>query len=84
MDCSLPGSSVHRLSQAGILEQVAIPFSRDLPDSGIEPTSPALADSLSHERSPLQRGYIGLYQHQTKALDGLVQLLHLEIQVGKI
>ena len=28
-DCSLPGSSVHGILQAKILEQVAIPFSRD-------------------------------------------------------
>ena len=28
VDCSLPGSSVHGISQAGILEWVAIPFSR--------------------------------------------------------
>ena len=28
MDCSPPGSSVHGILQAGILEQVAIPFSR--------------------------------------------------------
>ena len=28
MDCSWPGSSVHRILQAGILEQVAISFSR--------------------------------------------------------
>ena len=28
MDCSPPGSSVHRILQARILEWVAIPFSR--------------------------------------------------------
>ena len=28
MDCSPPGSSVHGILQAGILEWVAIPFSR--------------------------------------------------------
>ena len=36
----LPGSSVHGILQAGILEWVAIAFSRDLPDPGIEPRSP--------------------------------------------
>ena len=36
MDCSPPASSVHGISQARILEWVAIPFSRDLPDPGIE------------------------------------------------
>ena len=47
MDCSLPGSSVHGIFQARILEWIAIPFSRDLPNPGIEPTSLALqAESL--------------------------------------
>ena len=31
MDCGPPGSSVHGTLQAGILELVAIPFSRDAP-----------------------------------------------------
>ena len=39
MDCSPPGSSVHVIFQARILEQVAISFSRDFPDLGIEPAS---------------------------------------------
>ena len=46
MDCSPPGSSVHEISQAGILEWVAISYSRELPDLGIKPAfsvSPALA-----------------------------------------
>ena len=29
MDCSLPGSSVHGIFQAGVLRWVAIPFSRE-------------------------------------------------------
>ena len=33
---------VHGILQARILEWVAMPFLRDLPDSGIEPRSPAL------------------------------------------
>ena len=40
------GSSVHGILQARTLEQVAMPFSRDLPDPGIKPmslVSPALA-----------------------------------------
>ena len=48
MDCSLPGCSGILLAR--ILEWVAIPFSGDLPDPGIEPRSPALqADSLLSE-----------------------------------
>ena len=34
--CSLPGSSVHGIFQARILEWVAMPSPRDLPDPGIE------------------------------------------------
>ena len=46
MDYSLPGSSIHGIFQAKILEWVAISFSRDLPNPGIKPRSPALqADS---------------------------------------
>ena len=40
MDCSPPGSSVHGISQARILEWVAVSSSRGSPDSGIEPVSP--------------------------------------------
>ena len=50
MDCSPPGSSVHGISQARILEWVAIPSPGDLCDPGIEPGSAALqADSLPSE-----------------------------------
>ena len=41
MDCSLPGFSVHGILQARILEWVAMPPLRDLPDLGIKTTSPA-------------------------------------------
>ena len=54
MDCSLPGSSVHGISQAKILEWVAISSSLDLPNPGIKLVSPALqVDSLllSHRGS---------------------------------
>ena len=47
MDCNLPGSSVHGILQARILEWVAISFSRGSSDPGIETESPASqADSL--------------------------------------
>ena len=50
MDCSPPGSSVHGVLQAGILEWFFVPFFKDLPDLGIKPESPALqADSLLSE-----------------------------------
>ena len=50
MDCSLPGSSVHEIFQARILEWVAISFSRGSYQPRIEPRSLALqADSLPTE-----------------------------------
>ena len=62
-DCSPPGSSVHGISQARILEWILplkFPPSGRLPNPGIEPTSPAWqADSLplSHLGSPkVKRG----------------------------
>ena len=50
VDCSPPGSSIHGLLQARILEWVAISFSRESSQPGIEPTSPAMqADALTSE-----------------------------------
>ena len=50
MDCSPPGSSVRGNLQARTLEWVACPPPGDLPNPGIEPSSPTLeADSLSSE-----------------------------------
>ena len=47
MDCSPPGSSIHGIFQTRVLEWIAISFSRDLPNLGIESRSPApWADSL--------------------------------------
>ena len=58
MECSLPGSSVHGIFPARVLEWGAIAFSsgllfppsRDLPGLGIKPMSPTLkVDSLPSE-----------------------------------
>ena len=50
MDCSPPGSSVHGILQARILEWVACPPPGDLPNPGIKPRSPTLqANSLPSE-----------------------------------
>ena len=42
MDCSPPGFSIHGIFQAIVLEWIAISFSRELPDPGIEPGTPTL------------------------------------------
>ena len=69
MDCSLPGSSVHEILQARILEWVAVPSYRSLPDPGIEPESlisPALAGKFfttsttqkAHSRNKERKNYV--------------------------
>ena len=50
MDCSPPGSSVHGILQAIIVEGLPFPSLGDLPDPGVKPQSPELqADSLQSE-----------------------------------
>ena len=57
-----PVSSVHEIFQARVLEWVAIPFSGDLPDPGMEPGSPALqADSLPFFPEPSEKPISGIY-----------------------
>ena len=57
-DCNPPASSVHGISQARIMEWVAIFFSSNIPNPAIEPVSPAWqANSLplSHLRRRRRR-----------------------------
>ena len=50
MECSLPGSSVHGILQARILEWVEVPFARRSSQPRIKPASPSLqVDSLLSE-----------------------------------
>ena len=54
IDCSPPGSSVHGILQARILEGLPFPPPGDLLNPGIEPSSPALQEDsspLSHQGS---------------------------------
>ena len=51
MDCSPPGSSVHWISQARILEWVSIPSLGDLPNPKIKLMSPALAGQFFTSRA---------------------------------
>ena len=54
MDCSLPGSSVHRMFQASILDWAAIAYSKGTSDPGIETESlpsPALAGGFLYQRT---------------------------------
>ena len=66
MAWSPPGSSVHGFSQARILEWWPFPSPEDVPDPGIEPTSPALhANSLplSHHLGKAKLSYTVLNHH---------------------
>ena len=68
MDCRLPGSSVHGILQARILERVAILFSRgsSQPGKGIEPGSPTLQADSSPFEPPLKPIQLLITpQHQT-------------------
>ena len=58
-DCSQPGSPAHGILQVRILEWVAMPSSRDLPDLGSEPMSPALAGGF-FTTSAIWEAHIGL------------------------
>ena len=86
MDCSPPGSSVRGISQARILEWVAISFSGDLPTPGIKPVSPALAGGfftaeppgkplvLAHQGSSDNLcSQLGCTLHQSKATSIVVE-----------
>ena len=63
MGCSPPGSSVHGISQARILEWVAIPFSRGSCHQGMELIPPALAGFFTTEPpgklSAVSRAHLG-------------------------
>ena len=65
IDYGPSGSSVYGIFQARILEWVATSFSRDLSDSGIEPTSPALADGFFTTEPP-EKPVCGLQDNTVK------------------
>jgi len=63
MDCSPPGSSVHGIFQARILEWVAISFSEIFPTQGLNPGLPHSRQTLyhlSHQGSPQSWGLVFL------------------------
>ena len=51
-DCSPPGSSIHGISPARILEWVALPSPRDLLNPGTEPVSPELTSRFFTTEPP--------------------------------
>ena len=72
INCSSPGSSVHGILQARILEWQPFPSSRDLLDQEIQPRSLALqADSLPPE--PPKKPFIELDSSNSKRVQNLVK-----------
>ena len=52
MDCSPPGSSVHGISRQAFWCGLLIPSAGDLPNLGIQPIFPVLADRLFNTEPP--------------------------------
>ena len=66
MDCNPPGSTLHGILQARILEWLSCPPPGDLPDPGIEPGSPVLqADSLLTKPPPYPEMHMNFLCHKT-------------------
>ena len=75
MEHSLPGSSVHGILQARILEWIAIPFSRGSSYPGIKLGCPALqVDSLPSESlgTPHYVTYIQLILKTTEDVNSII------------
>ena len=87
MDYSLPGSSVHGIFQARILEWVAMPFSRDFPTQGLNPRLLYLLHQQagSLPLSPLGKTYMETFNCPATfiaiycSLLGISQLIHTVI-----
>ena len=58
MDCSLPGSSIHGIFQARVLEWVAISFSRRSSQQGSNPGLPHCQQMLYHLSHQGTEGYV--------------------------
>ena len=70
MGCSLPGSSVHRIFQARILEWVAVSFSEDSSRTW-SPMAPALAGGFFTTESPGKTGGSSIPTSQTNIRAGI-------------
>ena len=66
MDCSPPGSSVHGIFQAEYWSGLPFPSPGNLPDRGMEPTSPALAGGFFTAEPPGKS--VGLLESSLKKI----------------
>ena len=88
MDCSPPGSSVHGILQARILEWVAIPF----PNSGIKTRSPGfnlkclfmrIIFNLAYSRRKERERLFFMLSRKKILYYSILELLHLEWWIVK-
>ena len=63
MACGPPGSSVHGILQVGILQWVAISFSRGSSGSRVKPASPALGGEFFTPLPPGKQFYLTFTSH---------------------
>ena len=87
MDYSPPGSSIHGIFQARILEWVVIPFSNELPNPEIKPRSPALqADSLPSKPpgKPQNQSTISFKNTARTSLEAQWIRIHLPMQRTRV
>ena len=79
MDCSPPGSSVHKISRQEYWSGLPFPLPGDLPDPGIEPrslTSPALAGGFTTTSATWE---VFLYTH---SFEFFAPSYHIEVAVS--
>ena len=83
MDCSPPGSSVHRILQE-YWSELPFPSPGDLPDPGIKPRSLALqADSLPSEHWECPIWATGTFEWLMKTMQWLLILLTVKVTLPK-
>ena len=78
MECSVPGFSVHGISQQEYWNWLLFPSPGDVPNSGIEPSSPALAGGFFTTEPP-GKPYVYTHTHthtQTYTHTTHVHMLH--------
>ena len=81
--CSLPGSSVHGILQARILEWVSMPSSSDLPDPRMEPASlmsPTLAGGFFTTNTTWKALCVPINMFNSAFVFKMLSLLQLHIQ----
>ena len=78
MDCSPPGSSVHGVLQARILEWVGFPPAGNLPGPGIELGSPTLQAVSLPTKLPGKNSNIKILTYTLKKLTCLFQVNPIE------